>query len=154
MGDLAAKMAGERNNVSVHFMKFMNIVSKNPRATICFFEGEDRKYYVTRLDLAGDNFCWAGIDCNGKKNVLALYELIATHDTYKNALVAFFVDRDFDEPIPQEIRSVVYETPCYSIENLYCTDHCIQRVLSIEFKLENDPVRVNLLTDVHNHFSL
>ena len=147
---LMMKQASERAMVS--FLKFMQLIAKNRADTICFFEGEDQKYYVARINLLASALNWHGIDCAGKANVLDLHKLITEHKIYKNSLVAFFVDKDFDAPLPQEIRNKIYETPCYSIENFYCTDTCLSKVLSIEFKLENNPDKPNLHAQVIEHF--
>jgi hypothetical protein len=47
--------------------------------------------------------------------------------------LAFFVDRDFDEPkdLPDDPR--VYVTPCYAIENFYMTQSAFERILKNEF---------------------
>ncbi|MDB5822405.1 MAG: hypothetical protein JWR21_1109 [Herminiimonas sp.] len=151
MTDRVAKMAQERESISVYFMKFMAF-AKDLTRTVCFFEGEDQKYFVSRLDGSTLKLKWTGIDCNGKKNVLKVHSVITAHETYKSSLAAFFIDRDFDDPITMEMRNFVYETPCYSIENFYCTEHCLSRVLDIEFKLGNDPIRPELLKQALENF--
>jgi hypothetical protein len=149
--DRVSNMTKELDAMSVYFMKFMRYANDIAR-TVCFFEGEDQKYFVARLDGSKIKSNWCGIDCGGKKNVLNLYIIIANHDVYKSSRVAFFVDRDFDEPITLEMRDLVYETPSYSIENFYCTDHCLSRVLNIEYKLDKDPNRPELITHALENF--
>lgn len=152
MSDRVSTMARERNNASVIFLRFMRLVSKDRSATACFFEGEDQKYYSIRLDMMPNEFRWFGIDCAGKKNVIALHTLISGHEIYKQSLIAFFVDSDFDEPISQEQKGYIYETQCYSIENFYCTDQCLSRILTIEYKLDQNPDQPDLLEKVLDHF--
>jgi hypothetical protein len=151
MTDRVSKMVKERDTISVYFLKFTALTSDITK-TVCFFEGEDQKYFSVRLDLSKLNTKWAGIDCKGKINVLKIYRVITGHPIYKKSLVAFFIDRDFDVPVSSNMRNLVYETPCYSIENLYCTEHCLKRVLEIEFKLGNDPKRSELLKQVLENF--
>jgi hypothetical protein len=153
MDDRVHTMTREREAISVLFLKFMRLLSKNPETTMCFFEGEDQKYYSVRLNLASNNFTWKGIDCKGKKNVLELHGLIEQHTEYKNSKVAYFVDRDFDNPIDTKLKKKIFETPCYSIENLYCSLHCLANILAIEFKLDNDNDKPDLHADVLEHFS-
>jgi hypothetical protein len=129
-------LRGMRDATSVKFMKFMRMRSASRSLLICFFEGEDQKYYGIRLDMAFPKLQWGGIDCGGKQQVLELHTLITGHETYKNSPVAFFVDRDFDEPLPEVMRDVVYETPCYSIENFYCEEATINAVLAAEYKVD------------------
>jgi hypothetical protein len=64
---------------------------------------------------------------------MALYGLISQHSEYSDARTAFFVDRDFDPPLPPRVRERVYETPCYSVENFYTTLNCFSQVLQSEF---------------------
>jgi hypothetical protein len=76
---------------------------------------------------------WSPINCRGKKQVLELYTLISKHPSYSNARVAFFIDRDFDSLISNEMRRKVYETPCYSVENFYASLDCFTQILKSEF---------------------
>lgn len=151
MSDRVLKMVRERSSVSVHFLRFISL-AKDGTKTVCFFEGEDQKYFVIRLNLSKLKSNWFGIDCEGKKNVLDLYSVVTTHETYKNSLVAFYIDRDFDEPISKHMRNLVYETPCYSVENLYCTEHCISQILDIEFKLSKNTSKPELAQEVLEHY--
>lgn len=150
MTDRVAEMERARDEPSVHFMTFTRF-AKDAAKTVCFFEGEDQKYFGVRIDLILKS-SWVGIDCGGKKNVLKLYTLLSQHNDYKKSSMAFFVDRDFDDPISQEMRDLVYETPCYSIENLYCTEYCLSRVLASEFKLGNNPEKPELMNIALEHF--
>jgi hypothetical protein len=152
MVDRVEEMVREREAPSVRFLKFITLAAQNPRKIICFFEGEDRKYFGIRIDLSKIGSEWAGMDCGGKKNVLALHAQITAHTDYKHSPIAFFVDKDFDPPLPTTIRPLVYETPCYSIENLYCTPTCLARVLDIEFKLGNHATKHDLLEKAVMYF--
>ena len=105
-----------------------------PDYLICFFEGDDSKYYGPRLRNKIDDL-WASVTCNGKRIVIELYQLISKHTDYRDARVAFFVDRDFDNPLDAKYRNRVYETPCYSVENLYTTQNTFKRILKHEFAI-------------------
>jgi hypothetical protein len=131
-------MRSDSKNNPVKFMEFTRICDKKPECLICFFEGEnDDKYYGFRIkEILGIE--WKGIDCGGKQQVIALFRILANHsdEPYRKAKTAFFVDRDFDDPQPHEIRSDIYETPCYSIENFYTTSECFRHIIEICFKIK------------------
>lgn len=153
MTDRVSSMIQEQSCAPVYFLKFINATAQNPDAIICCFEGEDQKYYSVRLNLLAPSLKWKGISCDGKKKVLDLYKIISEHDDYKCTPVVYFIDRDFDEPILKNLRTVIYETPCYSIENFYCTKECITRVFEIEFKLDDNSARRGLINAAWAHFN-
>ena len=99
----------------------------------CFFEGEDRKYYGSRIEKY-TNYDYEHIicyDCGGKEHVLTAYELISQKHEYDNVKKAFFIDRDY---CPSSIRQKeIYETPCYSIENFYVSTTAFSKILVREF---------------------
>ena len=152
MSDRVADMTEAGNGNSVLFINFIRLAS-NKNLTICFFEGEDQKYYLVRLNLIGEDLKWAGIDCGGKKKVLEICNLVSQHPNYKDHPVVGFVDKDFDIPLSKLTKAnLIYETPCYSIENLYCTDDCILEVLNVEFKFNKNPNIPNLLNLAFQQF--
>jgi hypothetical protein len=129
------------------FFKFTRIHKSKSHCLFCFFEGEDAKYYGFRIKENLPGVDWEGIDCGGKSKVLAVYDVLKKHEnlSYQQAKKAFFVDRDFDEPLSEELRKDIYETPCYSIENFYATENCFKSILKYEFKInEFDPADENL----------
>lgn len=99
----------------------------------CFYEGEDAKYYNHRIqNVFGDKII--SYPVGNKKAVLAVMNRISTDPLYNNVCVMFFVDRDYDESV-MGICSDLYETPCYSIENLYAQESVFSRILIAEFGL-------------------
>lgn len=124
-----------REKSSVKYLEFTRVFSRMPDIMICFFEGEDVKYYGIRIEHVLGAGKWYPIECSGKKDVLEIYDVIISHPEYSDAKVAFFIDRDFDKAIPKKLRVHIYETPCYSIENLYSKKSCFKKVLEAEFKL-------------------
>lgn len=123
-------MAQSRQNISVKYHEFMLICSRN-KFPICF-EGEDEKYYSSRIDSL-TNLDWTGINCGGKGKVIALREKIRASESYHNKEVLFFIDSDFDDNEEFNGYIDVYVTPCYSVENLYVSDSCFTRILRSEF---------------------
>jgi hypothetical protein len=46
----------------------------------------------------------------------------------------YFIDRDYDEPLA-DTNEDLFETPCYSVENLYARESVVGRILQSEFGL-------------------
>lgn len=126
------KLRSARNSTSVQFMTFMKVVSKNRDILVCFFEGEDEKYFSVRINSLRPDLNWTGINCAGKSNVISLKQKITTHIQYKNSFVAFFIDNDFDDE-NVDAHPSLYITPCYSIENIYVNIDCYKNIISAEF---------------------
>lgn len=105
---------------------------------------------------------YESIDCKGKESVLQLFELLETHSEpkYRHAKKAFFIDRDFDPPLPADKRSKIYETPCHSIENLYTSLACFEKILKDGFEInefadEDEPIFkqcISLFTQTQKQF--
>lgn len=134
-GGRVAKMQVQGESVAVKFLEFTRAVAKSPGKVICFFEGEDLKYFSVRLDVYLGDERWSPISCGGKKNVLSLREVISGNDSYRESKRAFFVDADF---FPEDSigLDLVYTTPGYSIENFYVTSRVMKRVLQAEFGVD------------------
>jgi hypothetical protein len=124
-----------RNLLSVKFLEFTRVVSKGKVAA--FFEGEDEKYYSIRINAIRPDILWAGVNCNGKSNVVNMRDRIRRHTTYRKYSCLFFVDSDFCDNQELFEFSDLYLTPCYSIENLYFSEAAFARVLSAEFGLND-----------------
>lgn len=104
-----------------------------PNCLVCFFEGKfDKDYYGSRiLNMCGQ---FIEIVCEGKSNVLAIYDRV--HETDKDKYrLAYFTDHDFDAT---NQNNDIFETDTYAIENFYCTQDAFQRVLT--FYIGLDPV--------------
>jgi hypothetical protein len=127
-----------RKGASVAYMKFTRKakeIEDTSKMLFCFVEGEDSKYYSVRVDLICKELESEFFKCNGKREVLKAYHIIQEHDEYKKHQLAYFVDRDFDETIRNRYGNEIYETPCYSIENLYTTMEAFKKIIEHEFKL-------------------
>lgn len=118
-------------SANVAYMDFIKHIKSDRDGLFCFFEGKDSPYYRPRIleCFQGNNY---PIRCSGKNQVLKVYSLIKNHKEYDNYKKVFFVDRDFDLPIG---NIDIYETPCYSIENLYTNCLTFAEVLKNEFGL-------------------
>ncbi|MFM7408114.1 MAG: DUF4435 domain-containing protein [Cuspidothrix sp.] len=78
--------------------------------------------------------------CGGRDKVLEVYRLITIHREYDKYKKAFFIDRDFNEPLLPH-NPPIFETPCYSIENFYVSVNVFKELLKNEFHLSevSDP---------------
>ncbi|PFY26222.1 DUF4435 domain-containing protein [Bacillus toyonensis] len=126
------KLRSKRTRGAVGYTKFVLKYKSKQKKPYCFIEGEDDKYYLSRLIM----ICKTEpefIKCNGKRGVMEAFQEIQKHKEYEEDSLLFFVDSDFDTPINNDN---IYETPCYSIENLYTSPRVFARILKSEFGLD------------------
>jgi hypothetical protein len=116
----------------VAYTEFVLSTSKLSNHLFCFFEGKDNPYYVPRIKKYTTDY--HPIKCGGRSKVLEVYNLIKNQEVYKKYKKAFFIDRDFNETLSLQNPSV-FETPCYSIENLYVSQSVFREILSNEFHM-------------------
>lgn len=117
------------------YHKFLEKYSKIKEMPICFVEGEDEKYYNLRVKLICDNKEPHFIVCGNKDGVLHTFDILNTSVKYSNCKLLFFTDSDYDAKISNPL---LYETPCYSIENLYTSKEVVAKILKNEFKMDDD----------------
>jgi hypothetical protein len=118
----------KENTATVIFTKFALSVGQCKDGLFCFFEGYDSDYYLSRLI----RFCKDDIrpfNCQNKKGVLHVHYLIKNKEEYNKYKKGYFIDRDYDESIIGQYDPPIYETPCYSIENLYCSKEVFKKIL-------------------------
>ncbi len=108
------------------FIEFIRLTTHFPHDLICFFENKDDSYYYTRIKTFVENY--HSVKCGNKEKVVKVHELISYHKEHDKYKVAFFIDRDFDSALPQK-QPPIYETPCYSIENLYASTKTFKEIL-------------------------
>ncbi|MCU0444403.1 MAG: DUF4435 domain-containing protein [Microscillaceae bacterium] len=121
-----------REKPQVAFQEFALSTGRFSDYLFCFWEGKDNAYYVPRIKRFTNNY--HSIKCGGRAQVLAVYELIINKSEYDNYKKGFFIDRDFNEPLPPK-NPPIYETPCYSIENLYVSVEVFKEILKNELHL-------------------
>lgn len=127
------EVRSSRTKGIVVFAKFCQDKKNHEDCIFCFFEGEDYKYYDSRIEkYTKYNFeKTINYDCGGRKEVMKAYELISGKEEYANINKMFFIDRDF---IPiEEKNKDLYQTPCYSVENFYTSSSSFSRILNREF---------------------
>lgn len=133
-----AQMRKERLTQQAVYMEFVSSRKYYKTHVFCFYEGEDGKYYNPRVEQKFEKFF--SYKVGNKIEVLRLLERITFTDLYDDACVLFFVDRDYDDSI-SGCGEEIFETPCYSIENLYVQRECLSKILQSEFglnEIDND----------------
>ena len=127
------QMRRSRQSVSVAYTNFINSRKYYSAHVFCFYEGEDRKYYdhIVR-EYFDENFIT--IIAGNKINVIKILNKIQTSNLYNDVCVMFFIDKDYDVSL-SDINCDLFETPCYSIENLYVQEECFIKLLKSEFGL-------------------
>ena len=122
-----------REGAPVAYHDFALHTREFPDHLFCFFEGKDHPYYVPRIKQFTDFY--QVFACGNKAKVLAVHRLISLHREYDRYRKAFFVDRDFQPSLPPA-NPPIYETPCYSIENLYVSVEVFAEILKNHFQLQ------------------
>ncbi len=125
-------MRMKRQSSSVDLLKLIKKIDCFESTLVCVFEGEDAKYYGSRIDQYFNELKRKNLSCKGKEKVLALKRNIEKNSSINNAKIMYFVDKDFDE---KEEDFNLYCTPCYSIENFYADSSTLRRVLTDELGL-------------------
>jgi hypothetical protein len=117
------------------YHRFLLKYPKYKDQPICFVEGEDEAYYGLRVKMHCENKEPYFIRCNGKRGVIQTFNKIQSTNKYNTSKLLYFVDRDFDKLMNNPL---IYETPCYSIENLYTTLDTYIRILRNKFNITED----------------
>lgn len=134
---------------SVAYQKFVLLTSSKENSLFCFFENKDAPYYHLRIKTSfnGD---FQYISCGNKAMVKKVYKLIKNHKEYDKYKLAFFIDRDFDESIKNQYIEI-YETPSYSIENLYCSINAFKEFIKTDLQIgEDEPLYNTVLVLYEN----
>ncbi|NJB84186.1 DUF4435 domain-containing protein [Wenyingzhuangia aestuarii] len=134
------------NSISVVFHKFSNSCKdENNNKIFCFYEGKDAPYYSSRIEKYFNDE-YLNFKCKNKSNVLKIYDKIKhKKDEY---ILAFFIDNDFDDKVA---NSDIYETPTYSIENFYCHEDCLKKILRNEFYLNDGDSEFISILDLYKN---
>lgn len=125
-------MREKRGSLAVDLMRLIKKINTYDNSIICVFEGEDAKYYGSRIDFIISDIERKNISCKGKGNVIRLRDNIARNAEISKAHILFFVDADFDRT---PSTSNTYVTPCYSVENLYAQSIVLSKIITDELGL-------------------
>lgn len=127
------EMRTARHSANSIFIKFTSDYKYFSTHAFCFYEGEDGKYYNSRIRKYF-NSDFLTYTVGNKKEVLKLFYKIKDDSSYDSIIKMFFIDRDYDNSLCGTDDDI-YETPCYSIENLYADKKCFEYILQAEFGL-------------------
>lgn len=126
-------MRAKRAVAEAVYKKFTEAVDYHATYAFCFYEGEDGKYYNPRIkSIWGKRFIT--LEPGNKQAVIKTMQLIQANPLYKEVCLMFFVDRDYDAPLAGTNKDL-FETPCYSVENLYAQQTVLEQILQAEFGL-------------------
>lgn len=126
-----------REEPSTAFMEFTDKKQYFQDYAFAFYEGEDGKYYNSRIrKIIGQKLIH--IKAGNKLKVIKVMSLIQSKEEYNEVATMFFVDRDMGFDMEEYNNDNLYVTPCYSIENLYVSEEIIGSILEDEFGFNID----------------
>jgi len=129
----------ESRNSRVIWKTYKSRIKKHPNNNYiyCFFEGDDDpKYYNSKIENITKKEVSHFI-CNKKKEVLKTLKAFKLKEAEE--LLAFFIDKDFDDFLGVSYNyDNLYTTPCYAIENFYTDINVFKKVLKIELKINEE----------------
>lgn len=126
------EMRKSRELAVVAYKKFTEDYSLHKSCLFCFYEGEDGKYYDLRIRKYFSDIIT--YKAGNKSQVIKAFNIIKSKPEYAEVNKMFFIDRDYDDSIAGMYEDL-YETPCYSIENLYVKEICFKQILQSEFSI-------------------
>ncbi|MDR0603993.1 MAG: DUF4435 domain-containing protein [Bacteroidales bacterium] len=132
-----------KNRPQVAFQEFALSTGEKSGHLFCFFEGKDNAYYIPRIKQYTTDYY--PIKCGNKKATLDVYALIVGKPEYKQYKLGFFIDRDFNDSVGEKAPPI-FETPCYSIENLYVSLNVFKEIIINEFHLSETNDRELFIT--------
>lgn len=134
------------NSINAIYMSYNACKVHDPNLFFAFVEGYDSPYYSMRIERIS-NKSVQPIICKSKDNVKKVYNLMESKGQHsKNLAIGYFVDADYDRNEEYNPNGRIFVTPCYSIENLYCTETCMIKILINEFHYQqNDEDYKNIL---------
>lgn len=135
MSSYIQQLRESRDKATVAYQEFALSTKTHKDYLFCFFEGHDNPYYVPRIKKFTEKIY--PINCGGREKVLKVFKLINNQNVYDGYSKAFFIDRDFNESLENN-RDTIFETPCYSIENLYLNRKSFEDILIHEFQLSKN----------------
>lgn len=147
MSSYIQQLRQSKDKATVAYQEFALSTKTYSNHLFCFFEGNDNPYYVPRIKNFTDIIY--PINCGGRDKVLKVYELISKQDVYNKYSKAFFIDRDFNSP-RQNNRDIIFETPCYSIENLYVNKNVFEQILIHDFQFSKNDTNFDVCISLFN----
>lgn len=114
------------------FATFISAIPEN--INIFSFEGpDDRVIYYTWINKLAGNLRYEAYQCNGKKQVLQLFDILSEDETGLGNRVYYFVDHDFDGLQGRDKSERVFLTEKYSVENYVVCEKVLDDILNLSF---------------------
>ena len=133
--DRVESLRTARTSPQVVFSEYLKLRTRH-NGTVLIFEGRQcPAVYVGWVFALLAHAQLAQIIARGKKNVLALRDLIRRNKTTADHQNIYFVDRDYDVSPAQETFSDVYVSRGYSIENETIDRSLIGRYIHAHFDI-------------------
>jgi len=126
------ELKSSRSKAVAAYQEFTLLTKRYKDGLFCFYEGKDNAYYVPRIKVFISNY--HSINCGGRDKVLEVYSLIIKHNEYAPYKKAFFIDKDFNQPLTPH-NPPIFETPCYAIENFYVSADVFRAILKNALRL-------------------
>ena len=136
--------------ITVPFQRFEKCTSDfGVEHLYCFVEGhDDLLYYNVRVEAISGKQC-SFVDSGGKKNVIALHEMLKGKKEYAKYKTLYFVDRDYDDN--SNINNEIYITPGYSVENFYGSINCFKNIIKGTYHIYEDNPKFSICIELYNH---
>ncbi len=147
MSSYIQQLRQSKDKATVAYQEFALSTKTFDKHLFCFFEGNDNPYYVPRIKNFTDKVY--PINCGGRDKVLKVYELISNQEVYHKYAKAFFIDRDFNST-RQDNRDIIFETPCYAIENLYVNQSVFEDILIHDFQFSRNDASFGVCLSLFN----
>ncbi len=157
MSDRKEMMKQRASSPVVGLIGVLKAHSSDKSAIICIFEGEDAKYYGSRVDAFLNGRNRKNVNCKGKSNLLELKKTVEKNTNLDQVNILYFADRDYD--YNDITHGTIYFTPCHSVENFYVNKDSLNRIVSDEYgicsvtnKSEFEQI-ISLFSTLHESFS-
>lgn len=142
------EMRSNRYIYQAVYMEFAEKTKYHMTHAFCFYEGEDGKYYDSRIRAeCSDDIITFRVE--NKTGVLKLYEKIKSSSIYDDVCKMFFIDRDCDEDKYDNLEDL-YVTTGYSVENWYVSKECFAKILQSEFGMDLTGADFKKCIDAYN----
>lgn len=132
------------------FLKFVLEYHKYSNVLANFVEGQDYSYYIGRIENKSgykidDILCFP---CNGRTEVEKVRFMLSnpTLRISSDIKLLFYADRDYD--IKEKNEDIFY-TDYYSVENFYCSETVLNRILNKVFNINKFMSDYNICIDLY-----
>ena len=116
----------------VHFASFASAIPDQTHI-FCFEGPDDRLIYHSWISKVAPDISYEAYQCNGKRPVLQLFDILKEDQTGLGDRVYYFVDRDFDGLQGRPESQRIFLTDCYSVENYVACEQVLEDVLKVTF---------------------